>query len=512
MSERSVETLRRCYEASIFLKKEMSRWLSQSARMDGPGPNGGGEDEANYALAWFQHHLITREEAAARQFRKLLSALKGWVERECVDGYEPKAEAHHGTEPFLLFLPRYIDLFPEDESAQRLLLGAAQHIGNWHPESPDWFDDRRGCFRSFHLGTRHVGSDPRYAYEFTDHIRFLHIALAAYRASGQQRYADWAVKYGRVWAKRIAACDTIPVVWTQMGEPVAAESLDPQTRRAAAGHHIPNDPLGGVENLLASGAVYAFGDLFSLNREPLFAQAANRIASQLISTLNDPFADPGAAALCYTRQAFGDRSLDAALLEEIARFPKEPPRPLAMLFPEERKRREPGVGKRSDMIYWAEWREDGSARPLQAPTTAAYALAYQMTREPIYARLALETAGRKLAMARRVLRGGREHADMGGAVCSVAAGHGRNWGCGAVTGCYGPLLLGTREILGAVTPRYEFAGGRVPDGLLPLASDGAVLFYNGSKKRLDIEWRQLGKSGWEKWTLQPSESAERILE
>ena len=185
---------------------------------------------------------------------------------------------------------------------------------------------------------------------------------------------------------------------------------------------------------------------------------------------------------------------------------------MAMLFPEERKRREPGVGKRSDMIYWAERLEDGSASPLNAPTTAAYALAYQMTREPVYARIALETAGRKLAMARRVLRGGREHADMGGAVCSVAAGHGRNWGCGAVTGCYGPLLLGTREILGAVTPRYEFVDGRIPDGLLPLASDDAVLFFNGSKKRLVVEWRPFGKAEWEKLTLQPSESAERSLE
>ena len=55
----------------------------------------------------------------------------------------------------------------------------------------------------------------------------------------------------------------------------------------------------------------------------------------------------------------------------------------------------------------------------------------------------LRSAATRLNIARRVLRGGREHADMGGAVCSVAAGHGRNWGQGAVTACYGPLLLGT---------------------------------------------------------------------
>ena len=78
------------------------------------------------------------------------------------------------------------------------------------------------------------------------------------------------------------------------------------------------------------------------------------------------------------------------------------------------------------------------------------------------ARRALGAAAAKFAMARRVLRGGREHADMGGAICSVAAGHGRNWGCGAVTGCYGTLLMGTREIQGAVVPLVEWAAGHLP--------------------------------------------------
>ena len=40
-----------------------------------------------------------------------------------------------------------------------------------------------------------------------------------------------------------------------------------------------------------------------------------------------------------------------------------------------------------------------------------------------------------------ILRGGREHADMGGAICSVAAGHGRNWGHGAVPGLLCPAIV-----------------------------------------------------------------------
>ena len=99
-----------------------------------------------------------------------------------------------------------------------------------------------------------------------------------------------------------------------------------------------------------------------------------------------------------------------------------------MVFPQEHARDVPGVGRRNDMIHWAEWHADGSTTPTREPSTAALTLAYQVTGDAGYAARALDTAARKLAMARRVLRGGREHADMGGAVCSVAAGHGRNWG------------------------------------------------------------------------------------
>ena len=110
-------TLQECYEYYVDLRTEMNQWLKQSMALDPPGPNGGGEDEANYALAWFPHYLVTGDKAVLKHFADLKSALAGWVERECLHGYEPEAEAHHGTEPFLLFLPRYIDLVPDDQEA-----------------------------------------------------------------------------------------------------------------------------------------------------------------------------------------------------------------------------------------------------------------------------------------------------------------------------------------------------------------------------------------------------------
>ena len=494
--------LQACFTGYSALRTELSDWLAQSLRCDGPGPNGGGEDEANYALAWFPHYLVTREPAITERFRDLLAALAAWVEARCFHGYEPEAEAHHGTEPFILFLPRYLALFPQDRTAVRLLLDAAEHVGNWCAGVPDWFDSRRGCFRSFHIGSRVVGDDPRFAFELAEHLRFLHLALAAYRVSGESRYLEWADRYGTVWARRIAAVEgRFPLLWTQDGEPVheAQAAGQPIAAAAGAGHHVAGDPLAGLENLLASGAIHALGDLYDACGAERYRTAARRLAEPLVAELADPYADPAAAALGYYRQTFGDRSLDDAIRAQFGRFAPASSRPLAMVFPEEHRRRVPGVGRRKDMIHWAEWHEDGSTRPTRAPCTAALTLAYRMTGNADYAARALDTAARKLVMARRVLRGGREHADMGGAICSVAAGHGRNWGAGAVTGCYGPLLLGTRDRMSALTPRIEL--GDAPAGLLSLVSDDAVRFHNGSADPIACRWRQTGIGRWHELSL-----------
>ena len=497
------------------LRQELSRWLEQSVRMDGPGPNHGGEDEANYSLTWFPHYLVSRDEKISARFRSLLDDLETWVDMECLHGYEPQAEAHHGTEPFLLFLPRYLGLFPKDEVARVLLEDVAHHIGNWVDEIPEWYDFNRDVFHSYQIGTKVVGDEPRYAYELAEHFRFIHIALAAYRALGEERYLEWSLRYGRRRAERILKVGNgpLPVLCDLDGNGLLAAQLMTREQRSMAGssHHLPGDPLAGIENLLASGAIYALGDLFRISGDSVFQEAARRIAAPLVRELLDPFADPAAAAISYYRWTFDDTSLDAEIAALLEQLPPPAEAKWAMVFPEERTRREPGVGKRNDMIYWGEWSEDGSVVPLREPCTATLTLAYQLTGEEEHVRRAFATAATKLTMARRVLRGGREHADMGGGICSVAAGHGRNWGQGAVTGCYGPLLLGTRELLGAVTPLIEIRDGRIPEDLLPLVrpptgGNGAVLFYNGGDQQVQFAWRPAGDSEWMVVALNAEES------
>ena len=513
--------LKEAYTHYRQLRQVLSQWLDHSAFVDHPGRNGGGEDEANYALSWFPHYLVTAEDKVQARFQSLLGDLENWVQTDCYHGYEPVAEAHHGTEPFLLFLPRYQAMFPEDETAAKLIEDAAHHIGNWVEEIPPWYDYDRDCFHSYRIGTREVGGDDQYALELAEHYRFIHIALAAHRAGGDGKYLDWSLRYGRKRAERILnyGDGPMPVVWEAGGAGVSARRMASSGQRdmSSSHHHVPDDPLAGIENLLASGAIYAFGDLYRLSSDEVFLNAARKIAEPLVGELLDPFADPGAAAVSYYRWTFQDTSLDDQIRSIVGQMPPEPDAPLAMVFPQEHRRREPGVGKRADMIYWGLWSEDGSVRPCREPSTAASVLGYQVTGDVHFACRALRFAATKLMMARRVLRGGREHADMGGAICSVAAGHGRNWGQGAVTGCYGPLLLGTREIQSRVAPLIQVRDGdgasRLPEEVLSLVIpgiDGAgqALFYNGGEQTISFAWCEADDGGpeWQKVELAPDQT------
>ena len=497
-----------------MLRKEMDAWLDQSRRMDPPSKHGGGEDEANYALAWFPHYLVTGNRGVEEHFAYLRDMLAGWVERECLHGYEPEAEAHHGTEPFLLFLPRHLGLFPNDEKAAKMLDDAAEHIGNWVPEIPEWYDWDRDRFYGYYIGTRTVGGDPAYDVELAEHFRFVHIALAAHRVTGNERYLEWALRYGLRRAHMIMDIPEgpLPVVWGPEGEPIWHGTAKAEQQKAAQGnHHVAGDLLIGVEVLLASGAIYALGDLYLASGNDLFLQAAKRIAEPMVAELLDPYADPGAAAISYYRQTFGDTSLDEAILAQIEKMPEAPDGELAMVFPQVRKREWPGVGKRNDMTYWGTWGADGSVTPTQEPCTAALTLAYQLTGDVPFAERALKQAATKLMMARRALRGGREHADMGSAVCSAAAGHGRNWGTGAVTGCYGSLLLGTREVKSKVTPVLEVkhdGGNGLPEGVVSLVqSDSLARFYNGGELLETFHWRW-DDGDWKELTLNAGEGRE----
>ena len=99
---RTQDELSKTFAHYAALRREMSLWVEQSIQRDGPDRHQGGEDEANYALAFFPQYLISGEERIVERFRSLVADLKHWVATEGHLGYEAEAEAHHGTEPFFV--------------------------------------------------------------------------------------------------------------------------------------------------------------------------------------------------------------------------------------------------------------------------------------------------------------------------------------------------------------------------------------------------------------------------
>ena len=497
--------------AAEALRKELAAWLKQTRRMDPPGPHGGGEDEANYCLAWFPYYLAWHDPDALAWFDELFEALCGWVDRECVDGYEPKAEAHHGPEPFLLFLPRYAAL-AADPRPSELLDAAARNVVGGNAEVPAWYDASAKRFRSWYLGTREVRDEPAWACESAEHLRFVHLALAAWRMTGHEPYRDWALDYGAAWAKRLTSAPApMPLLWDADGQGLSQAELqnDGRRRMAAENHHVFGDPLAGIENLLASGAVQVLADLFDLSGDQAFQVAARRIVVPLVPQLSDPYADPASAAVMQYRMRFRDGSSDSEIRRLVRRFPAESEAERLAVVREQRVRDDAGVGRRNDMLRWARLDDDGRMRWEDEPCTAALALAWQVTGEVDYATRALRQASQRLNLARRVLRGGREHADMGGSIAAVAQGHGRNWGVGAVTGCLGPLLLGATERLGAVNGRFELANG-LPEGIASLVRDDQVTFQNVAAGVGRVEWR-VGEGAWRHTALLPGTSTTEEL-
>lgn len=506
--------------AARKLRQEVEAWLKQSLRLDPAGPHGGGEDEANYALTFLQHSLVTASPSAKELFRTLLSELAGWVQRDAPDGYESEAEAHHGPEPYILFLSRYAGLFPGDELARALLVDAGRVVLGQAPNQPTWYDVARRTFLNWRLGTRQVGG-PETAFENAEHVRFLHLGIAAHRAAPEQPLLDWIVSYGSHWAERLLACDPnrFPLLWTLDGDPLFEADLHTKHHHtlACATHHLPGDPLVGLETLLASGVCQAMLDLRELTGDEQFAQAARRIALPAAELLADPYAEPAADAVRQYRQATGDTSLDEVILKALSGA--EPtPGELVLLVPEQVRRADPGVGRRADMLRWGILRDDGGVEPLTEPCPAALAVRFHLTGHVPDAAWATAAAARRLAIARRVLRGGREHADMGGAVCSISAGHGRDWGCGAVTGTYGPLVLGTRERLGCCAPLLEISDGArwqaLPEGIVTLVQPsprggGQVWWHSSMDRPMELTWRPATPplAPWQTLRLDPAGAA-----
>lgn len=457
------------YQSAFIINKKLKKLINTES-INSFGKTFYQGDNANYCISLFHDNLIEPDDNTKQFLSQLGRRLIKWSNENLHKGYFKMEDVHHGSELFLGFLPRYIDLFPDDASAKELILSVAEYIGNWVDKTDSWYDYEKNNFKSWYFGSMGIHQNNLFRYNTADHLRLVHIALLAWQISGNIKYLNWSNDYSRVFAKKIIKSKgLVPVAWDNDWKEYF--SLDMKSKEekflAANHHHLAGNQLSGIENLLASGVIYIFGYLYQVTKEKIYHEASKIILQKLLPILTNQYSDVVGINFNYFRFTFSDDSFDKSILKLVDQIPSIQDSELMLAFPEDQKVRLSGVGNRKDMIYWF-YLNILEPRKYNEPSTAFFTLLYNLTGDLKYVERAFSIAARKIKITSSLLRSGYEHADSGKLFSSFVSGHGRNWGVGTITGCYSPIIIGSDENLGLYDYSFKFLSKTISSGCLPI--------------------------------------------
>lgn len=132
-------------------------------------------------------------------------------------GFPVEGEAHHQWEDQSRFLSRLWFLDRDDPVNAYVADDAAEHIGNWSPDVPAWYDWERHDFRSYWFGTKRVAYRGGYAGAIWGDAtptpptgiyrealyRVAQTALNAWFATGKERYLAWVRDFMDAYIRRL---------------------------------------------------------------------------------------------------------------------------------------------------------------------------------------------------------------------------------------------------------------------------------------------------------------------
>ena len=422
----------------LFLS-ELKGWAYAGIERYRDQPPIDGHDQLTYTTGWEPYllscrdpHVIRFLETAEREVSAHFNARNLWHH-----GYWRMREAHHGTEHFDLFLGFMTRVLPGHDPSIRQLLDATEHLGNWSPEVPEWFDYATGLFRSLHFGTDGVRGDDGTELNMPDHLRCATLLLMSYELTADARFLELAERYGERWATAIGADRArLPIGLTRHGAIHELTGLGEQTYRSFAGMAGQlDDDLDRAENILASGGVQLFLRLWQRSGKAVYLNAVERLLNTILGSLTDPDAGLVADAIRAYRRVTGKRDHDAAVLAAARGLSPHDIRSLAVDLSVTRTGRRPkGMGKRTDMPVWI---EDGRAR---RHSPILLSLAAEITGDPALAACAVNLARAYFALATRLLPDGRDHGCAARTVSAVARGHGRDNHAGMTTAVLLPMM------------------------------------------------------------------------
>ena len=425
-------------EACDGFLDDLGAWIQTCMREPVRAVEKAGHDQGTYTTSWGAYIRARGDRRPLEYMQQLRDSIRDAhvASGRWRHGYWTMQEAHHGTEHYELFLGALHRLDPGDQETIRQHLDAAEHLGNWSDDVPDWFDWDAGLFLSQYFGADGVILGDDREVNLPDHFRCVNMALLAYEMTRDERYLKLAGSHAARWSEALLSSSDVPVGLGPLG-PILTYKPG-ENRRDADGHR----PLLGmsrtdtsvdrVESFLASGAVNALLRLSGLIEEEPFRGGAERLLDALATQLRDPDAGPAADAMRVYHRATGSTRYDSMVMEAAGDVDPYGFSSLSMEPDTRRAQRPSGIGKRNDM---PEWFEDDRPRSCN-PVSLAWAA--ELNGDERLATRTVDLARAYFALARQVYPSGRDHGCGAKSVSAIARGHGRDNNVGMITGILEP--------------------------------------------------------------------------
>lgn len=425
-------------EAADGFRRIWGAWVEASYRRHEQMLPHDGADQALFACGWMPWLKAHPEHPAWSWLKGFRDAVRDHfvAQGRWAHGYWVMHGVGTGMEHFTRFLAELRVLDPSDGETVNQILDAAEHLGNWVPEVPAWFDWDTGLFRSVYLGAGGAGDALRFPYNVPAHLRAVELALTAFGVSGEARYLELAVAHGGRWADALAEPGAFPVALDARGGVVRLRKGAQEHYRQFLGSKDMEggSDVGAAEAVLAHGGVDVFLKLWQHTREGRFLAAAERVLDVLVGELVDVDAGALAAAIRIYRNFTGRTRYDDEVLQ-VAEYlcPYLVESQSLDLDVQVHGARIMGVGKSKDMPGWRENCQLRQHNPI------LLGLAAEISRNERLAASAIELACGYLVLARKALADGHMDAASARTVSAVLRGHGRDNNAGMLTAVLLPL-------------------------------------------------------------------------
>ncbi|MFW6309338.1 MAG: hypothetical protein ACOC1S_04905 [bacterium] len=389
-------------------------------------------DQMSFTLPW-RPYMITRDDEKSLEFmKKKRDEIFEFFTKEgrWKHGYWQINDCHHGSEHFEFFIENLWQLDPGDENTLNKMEDAVEHIGNWVEEIPDWFNRHKNLFYCYHFGTGKLKYEQGDKIENRpQHMRCVNLCLFAYNMIGKEKYLDFAVNYGTLWAEMMINSNGIPNIFTEDQLEVMDNG---EYRLNIESDSTEDDLVDRVENNLANGVINSFLELFKLTGEKKFKKAAEELLDVVSRYIDDYEAGCGADVIRRYRNITGDNRYDQAILDVVDNL--NPYDFTEVSIKTEVNRERDGIGIRGDKPGWY---EDG--KPAQNnPITLA--VAAEIKSDEKLAIRAVDIARTYFELAKKVFPHGHTHGCSSTSIGSIGRGSGRENNSGVITAVLEPVL------------------------------------------------------------------------